>query len=267
MLRRSQHSLRKPTTLHGNDSANNRIYFTNACKPHKNKKSNASAREHMSLNTQHKASMIKRVQREQNKQTIASLKPAVSLSCAAILSHSFYLNKAAHQSHTHSLHRLTRDAPISSLAAKRGLLCTFSAARVSTAAALERRSEGMALGEEVVGSKALQHASSQTDDPSALDTSPRAQQDTRSQASIWCCPTLISSSSSAVRSMAFHMQTSPQAKLQPLLDGSAFSPSIIDGAGTTCVCAPIAEAAASTRTSGPSAWYLQFGQRKYEKNQ
>ena len=32
MLRRSQHSLRKPTTLHGNDNANNRICFTNACK-------------------------------------------------------------------------------------------------------------------------------------------------------------------------------------------------------------------------------------------
>ena len=56
MLRRSQHSLRKPTTLHGNDSANNRICFTNACKTtHKQKKSSASARQHISLNTKHKA--------------------------------------------------------------------------------------------------------------------------------------------------------------------------------------------------------------------
>ena len=109
----------------------------------KAKTSSASARQHISLNTKHKASVIKGVQKGQSKQTIALLKPAVSLSCTAILVHSFYLNKAAHKSHTHSLHHLTGDAPMSPLAAKRGLLCTFSAARVSTAAALEHRSEVM----------------------------------------------------------------------------------------------------------------------------
>ena len=195
----------------------------------KAKTSSASARQHISLNTKHKASVIKGVQKGQSKQTIALLKPAVSLSCTAILVHSFYLNKAAHKSHTHSLHHLTGDAPMSPLAAKRDPLCTFSAARVSTAAALERRSEVMALGQEVMLKTAerwsmphLKQANLLTPFPLCISSWTLLLEHSKTllwvrqasrqclQASISCCPTLISSSSSTVRSMAFHMQTTSQ---------------------------------------------------------